>query len=334
MSIKSLSLEEKRDLVAKQLDDGIWFRRSINAALHCPGATLLFSQLYWIQSKRDQRLNAAAKPFNDGWVWKTREEWCAETTLTEHELRTARRVLREAGLLEEREERLKHRIQYRLIPETTFDYLLLSAPPSPMWENTHTPEEEELEQAFFETDPLWKPPVPTGKTSKKHLVESTTTPCGNRPSYLLQKNTANTIPAMPECSSSEIPDSSVPPTPTPLSVDLPPTTSAAAPPFDLEAYLETMINPSKPKHLRLMGHFIKQTELPMKTAEAIQSFINRYAAVSSKICNKEGWTDDEIMTALMDMVNSEFWQQQNWNLDTLHRQIPIILRRLNMPKKK
>jgi len=313
------------------LDDGIWFRRSINAALQCPGATLLFSQLYWIQSKRDKRLNAEAKSFNDGWVWKTREEWCAETTLTEHELRTARRVLRDAGLLEEREERLKHRIQYRLIPETTFDYLLLSAPPSPMWENTHTPEEEELEQAIFENDPLWKPPVGTGKSAKKHLVESTTTPCGNRPSYLLQKNTAKIIPAMPGCPSPESPDSSASPIPTsplehsstPSVVDLPPTTSAAAPPFDSDEYIDDMMDPDKEKNkaVRLIGNYLFYLGDQYPSAKAIGSVIRQNVRLANTIV-EEGWTEEEIEGLMEELANDSFWKNKHWSLKNFKDRLP------------
>ena len=50
----------------------------------------------------------------DGWLWKTRDEITAETALTRYEQETARRLLREAGVLEEKRAGVPARIWYRI----------------------------------------------------------------------------------------------------------------------------------------------------------------------------------------------------------------------------
>jgi len=49
-----------------------------------------------------------------GWIYKTQEEWEDETGLSAKEQRTARINLKASGLLEEREERLRHRMFYKV----------------------------------------------------------------------------------------------------------------------------------------------------------------------------------------------------------------------------
>ena len=55
-------------------------------------STLLLTQLlYWTERARD----------DDGWVFKARHDWCAELHLNRYKLDTARRRLRDLGLIEE-----------------------------------------------------------------------------------------------------------------------------------------------------------------------------------------------------------------------------------------
>ena len=66
---------------------------------------LLLCQLtYWAGKQSDQ----------DGWIYKTQEELEEETGLSAKKQRTARKKLVALGILEEREERLKHRKFYRI----------------------------------------------------------------------------------------------------------------------------------------------------------------------------------------------------------------------------
>lgn len=50
----------------------------------------------------------------EGWFVKSREEWTVETGLTRWELETARRALREAGLLEEQRIGMPARLYFRV----------------------------------------------------------------------------------------------------------------------------------------------------------------------------------------------------------------------------
>lgn len=67
-------------------------------------ASVLFSQLFYWQERTDNELG----------VFKTAEEWEEETGLTYREQATARKALRERGLLHETYQRLQHRMFFRL----------------------------------------------------------------------------------------------------------------------------------------------------------------------------------------------------------------------------
>lgn len=72
-----------------------------------PNAALFLCQLtYWTGKQHNP----------DGWIYKTQEEWCLETGLSEKEQRTARRPLVERGYVEERERGIPSRLEYRLVP--------------------------------------------------------------------------------------------------------------------------------------------------------------------------------------------------------------------------
>jgi len=68
-------------------------------------AALFLSQLfYWTGRGADP----------DGWIWKTQAEWEEETCLSRCEQETARKTLRELGLIEERLASIPARLYYRL----------------------------------------------------------------------------------------------------------------------------------------------------------------------------------------------------------------------------
>lgn len=50
----------------------------------------------------------------DGWIYKTRDEWTEETTLSRYEQEHARKLLRERGLIEERYAGIPRQLYYRL----------------------------------------------------------------------------------------------------------------------------------------------------------------------------------------------------------------------------
>ena len=68
-------------------------------------ATLFFCQLmYWSDKGDDER----------GWIWKTRQEWTEETTLSRREQETARGRLRKLDLIEEHRRGLPAQLYYRV----------------------------------------------------------------------------------------------------------------------------------------------------------------------------------------------------------------------------
>jgi hypothetical protein len=75
---------------------------------------LFLSQLFYWMGK-------GADP--DGWIYKTRDEWQAETYLTRYEQETARRDLRELGVLEEKLAGLPARLYYRVNSERLLELL-------------------------------------------------------------------------------------------------------------------------------------------------------------------------------------------------------------------
>ena len=53
----------------------------------------------------------------DGWVCRTQKDWKQDTAMSRREQETARRCLRDAGLLEEAKRGIPCRICYRLTPK-------------------------------------------------------------------------------------------------------------------------------------------------------------------------------------------------------------------------
>jgi len=69
------------------------------------GGVFLSQAFYWQRrGKQDQY----------GWWWHTQNQWTAETGLSRRELETARKKLRNSGILEERNQGIPKKIYYRL----------------------------------------------------------------------------------------------------------------------------------------------------------------------------------------------------------------------------
>ncbi len=80
------------------------------------GATagLFLSQLmYWSDITEDE----------EGWIYKTQEEWWDETALTRREQETARKHLRTLAVIEENNARLEHRLYYRILWENLLNLI-------------------------------------------------------------------------------------------------------------------------------------------------------------------------------------------------------------------
>jgi len=99
-------------------------------------AAVFVCQLHYWQSSKDKRLNPDLEESkNEGWVWKTMEEWTEETGLSRKEQETVRVLLKKLGILEEKNERLKHRLNFRLNIEKLIEITLNPAKHSPMPES-------------------------------------------------------------------------------------------------------------------------------------------------------------------------------------------------------
>lgn len=70
------------------------------------GALFLSQALYWTKGK-----SAAGR---DGWFYKTRDEWQAETCLTRYEQETARKRLRALGVIEEKRSGVPAKLYFRV----------------------------------------------------------------------------------------------------------------------------------------------------------------------------------------------------------------------------
>ena len=70
-------------------------------------ALMLGQLIYWSKRTKD----------TDGWVYKTQKEWEEETGLTRREQDTARKLLKERGIIQEKLAKSPARIHYRINPE-------------------------------------------------------------------------------------------------------------------------------------------------------------------------------------------------------------------------
>ncbi len=110
--MKSLSPTPARlnpELLLQILDLPVSFHRCLVPITGSVTAALLLSQAICTAQECD--------PASNGWFTKTQEEWAEETGLSRCEQETARRVLRDAGLMEERRFGMPAKLWYRVCPE-------------------------------------------------------------------------------------------------------------------------------------------------------------------------------------------------------------------------
>lgn len=98
--------------IADFLDRPIAFQRAfVSFGAGITGALMLSQALYWSKRTDDE----------DGWFYKTMEDWEAETGMTRSEQESARKRLVKAGVLEEKRQgvpcRLFYRVSYSAIAE-------------------------------------------------------------------------------------------------------------------------------------------------------------------------------------------------------------------------
>ena len=97
------------ELLLQMLDLPVSFHRCLVPITGSVTAALLLSQAICTAQEADPTLN--------GWFRKSQDEWGEETGLSRWEQETARRLLREAGFLEERRSGMPAKLWYRVCPE-------------------------------------------------------------------------------------------------------------------------------------------------------------------------------------------------------------------------
>ena len=97
------------ELLLQILDLPVSFHRCLVPITGSVTAALLLSQAICAAQEIDPQLN--------GWFNKSQDEWGEETGLSRWEQETARRILREAGFLQERRLGMPAKLWYRVCPE-------------------------------------------------------------------------------------------------------------------------------------------------------------------------------------------------------------------------
>lgn len=96
------------------LDRPIAFQRCFVTLTGSINAALMLSQaVYWSNRTEDA----------DGWFYKSRDEWTDETGLTHEQQESARKRLLGAGVWEERDDRLNHRVFFRVLEDVLREQL-------------------------------------------------------------------------------------------------------------------------------------------------------------------------------------------------------------------
>jgi hypothetical protein len=87
------------------------------------GALMLSQAVYWSTRTKD----------NDGWFWKTADEWEEETGLTRREQETARKRLTKLGILEEKKMGVPCRMYFRIRESSLAHSVNLVSTNPPNW---------------------------------------------------------------------------------------------------------------------------------------------------------------------------------------------------------
>lgn len=115
MKIASEPLEISPALLLEVFDAPITFHRCLVPVTGGVTAALMLSQAIWTTQGLD--------PHADGWFVCSQETWTEETGLSRWEQETARKVLREAGLMQERRAGMPARLWFRVCPQAIWQAL-------------------------------------------------------------------------------------------------------------------------------------------------------------------------------------------------------------------
>jgi hypothetical protein len=106
MNARTEALGITPELLLDVFDTPVTFHRCLVPVAGGVHAALLLSQAIWTTQSLDSQAN--------GWFLKSQEQWAEETGLSRWEQETARRALRQAGLLEERRVGMPARLWFRV----------------------------------------------------------------------------------------------------------------------------------------------------------------------------------------------------------------------------
>ncbi len=309
-----------------------WIARSLGSI---PATVLLCQLLFW-QRTKDKELNPALKiSLNDGWVWKTEEEWQIELGLGRDQVKRAIKKLIEAKLIEIKHERLIHKRSFRIVIEALIQF--------------ERNEIKEQENALLSSE-NGSHDNETGKTDGGKS--------GNHTSFIEQRIHTENIYADPVAEAPEPPflnppstdETTPPPTdeimniqtlskeegvekttegaPTDirtLSLEESFSTSARppvalAPPFDQKEYVAKMLEDNR-SHVRLIGLVFHWTNLYFPSKGAAEVAIRQNVKAASEIVKSE-WSDDIVQDALSWMMQQPFYIENPPNCATIQKELP------------
>lgn len=125
--------------VLELLDRPIAFQRAfVRLGVGITGALMLSQALYWTKRSSGR----------DGWFYKTQADWEDETGMTRFEQETARKKLRDLGILEEKKQGIPCKTHYRVNLESLQTRLLESRR---QCRGNPADSAEEIQQAITET---------------------------------------------------------------------------------------------------------------------------------------------------------------------------------------
>ena len=96
------------ELLLEVFDMPVSFHRCLVPVAGGVTPALMLSQAIWTTQ--------TLEPSEDGWFLRSQEQWTQETGLTRWEQETARRALRQVGLLEERRVGMPAKLWFRVCP--------------------------------------------------------------------------------------------------------------------------------------------------------------------------------------------------------------------------
>lgn len=99
-------------LLLEVFDVPVTFHRCLVPVCGGVTAALMLSQAIWTTQGLD--------PDADGWFVRSQEEWTEETGLSRWEQESARKALREAGLMQERRAGMPARLWFRVCPQAVW----------------------------------------------------------------------------------------------------------------------------------------------------------------------------------------------------------------------